>query len=78
MSERSLRPPTRPPSSRREVADHINRTFETSDMTELCQAIGAAISRYNVSEIAYESGIGRQIVYVPLHEVQSIQILKPF
>ena len=63
MSENSLRPPIRPPSSRREVADHINRAFETSDITEICQAIGAAIRQYNISDIANESGIGRPTVY---------------
>ncbi|MFL5236677.1 MAG: hypothetical protein ACJ8EL_03590, partial [Rhizomicrobium sp.] len=52
MSESSLRQPIRPTSSRREVADHINRAFKTSDITEICQAIGAAICQYNISDIS--------------------------
>jgi probable addiction module antidote protein len=63
MSESSVRRPIRPTSSRREVADHINRAFKTSDITEICQAIGAAICQYNISDIANESRIGRPTVY---------------
>jgi probable addiction module antidote protein len=62
MSERSLRPQI-PPSSRREVADRINRAFETSDITEICQAIGAATRLYNISDLAHRSGIERPTVY---------------
>ena len=62
MSKRSLRLPRRP-SSRGEMADHINRAFENSDVTEICQAIGAAIRDYNVSDIADQSGSARQTVY---------------
>ncbi|WP_409187594.1 DNA-binding protein [Bradyrhizobium sp. RDM4] len=63
MSEGSLRLPNRRPSTRREIADHINRAFETSDITRICLAIGAAIHNYNVSDIANESGIARQTIY---------------
>jgi probable addiction module antidote protein len=62
MSERSLKLPSRP-LSRRDAADAINRAFESSDITEVCQAIGAAIRDYNVSDIANECGIARQTLY---------------
>jgi probable addiction module antidote protein len=63
MSERSLNRRPAPGSSRREVADHINRAFERSDIKGICQAIGAAIRQYNITDIANESAIGRQTVY---------------
>ena len=62
MSERSLKLPSRP-SSRRGATDAINRALEGSDITEICQAIGTAISNYNVSDIANECGIARQTLY---------------
>jgi probable addiction module antidote protein len=62
MTGRSLKLPSRP-SSRRDAADAIDRAFEKSDITEVCQAIGAAISNYNVSDIANECGIARQTLY---------------
>src|SRR4051794_33164505 len=62
MSERSPKLPSRP-SSRRDAADAINRAFENSDVTEICQAIGAAIHDYNISDIANECGIARQTLY---------------
>jgi len=62
MSERSLKLPSRP-LSRRDAADAINRAFESSDITEVCQAIGSALRDYNVSDIANECGIARQTLY---------------
>jgi probable addiction module antidote protein len=63
MSEKSLRLRTRPRPSRREVADRINRAFETSDIAEICQAIGTAIHLYNISDIAKQSGLERPTIY---------------
>jgi probable addiction module antidote protein len=62
MSKRSLKLISRP-LSRREAGNQIDRAFEHSDITEICQAIGAAIRDYNISDIANESGIARQTVY---------------
>ena len=62
MSEKSLRLQTRPRPSRREVADRINRAFEASDIAE-SQAIGTAIRRYNISDIAKVSGLERPTIY---------------
>jgi hypothetical protein len=39
MSEKSVRPPVRPQSSRQEIVDYINQAFETSDIGEICQAM---------------------------------------
>ena len=63
MSEKSLRLQTRPRPSRREVAERINRAFEASDIAEICQAIGTAIRRYNISDIAKVSGLERPTIY---------------
>ena len=63
MSEKSIRLPVEPQSNRREVADCINRAFETLDIAEICQAIGAAARQYSISDIAHKSGIERQTVY---------------
>ena len=62
MSERSLKLPSRP-SSRRDATDAINRAFERSDITEVCQAIRSANRDCNISDIANEFGVARQTVY---------------
>jgi probable addiction module antidote protein len=62
MPKRSLKLPSRP-LSRHEAGDQINRAFQHSDITEICQAIGAAIRDYNISDIANECGIARQTLY---------------
>ena len=63
MSEKSVRPPISPQSSRQELADHINHAFETSDIDEICQAIGAVTHLHDISDIAKKSGVGRGSVY---------------
>ena len=40
-----------PPSSHREIADYLNHAFETSDIAEICKAIGVTHC-YNISDIA--------------------------
>jgi probable addiction module antidote protein len=62
-SEKSVRLLVEPQSNRCEVADCINCAFETSDIAEICQAIGAATRLHNISDIAQKSGIERQSVY---------------
>ena len=63
MPQRSPRAPIRPQPGRREVTDRINRAFETSDIAEICQAIGTAIRRYNISDIAKVSGLEGPTIY---------------
>jgi probable addiction module antidote protein len=63
MSEKPVRLALRPQSNRRQAADCINDAFETSDIAEICQAIGAAARQYSISDIAHKSGIERQTVY---------------
>src|SRR5260370_39891332 len=47
----------------REMADYINHAFETSDIVQICEAIGAITHLYNISDIAKKSGIERGSVY---------------
>jgi probable addiction module antidote protein len=63
MSEKSVKLPVRPKSSRQELADHINHAFETSDIDEICQAIGSVTHLHDITDIAKKSGIGRVSVY---------------
>ncbi len=42
-----------------ELVDPINSAFQSSDITEICQAIGDVIRLHNVSEIARLTGIER-------------------
>jgi probable addiction module antidote protein len=63
MSEKSVRPPVSPQSSRQEIADYINHAFETSEIGEICQAIGAVTHLHDISDIAKKSSIGRVSVY---------------
>jgi probable addiction module antidote protein len=60
MSEKPLIGPL---SSRREIEDHINRAFKTSDVVAVSQAIGDAVKLHNISEIAKMAGIERTSVY---------------
>jgi probable addiction module antidote protein len=53
----------RPQPGRREITDRINRAFETSDIDEIRHAIGTAIRRYNISDIAKVSGLERPTIY---------------
>jgi probable addiction module antidote protein len=63
MSEKSVRPPIEPQSSRRDMADRINRAFATSDITAICHAIGDATRLHNVSDIAREAELERTSIY---------------
>jgi len=44
MSGKSVK--LRPQSSREEIANYINRAFETSNIVEICKAIGAASAQH--------------------------------
>jgi probable addiction module antidote protein len=59
MSENSVRPL----SQRQAAADCINQALETSDIAEICHAIGAATHLHNMSDIARKSGIERASLY---------------
>ena len=64
MSKKSVRPATRPPSSSRQAAaDLINQAFKKSDFAEICHAIAAATTLYNISDLAQKSGLARQSIY---------------
>ena len=64
MSKKSVRPATRPPSSSRQAAaDLINQAFKKSDIAEICHAIAAATTLYNISDLAQKSGLARQSIY---------------
>src|SRR6478735_8342785 len=63
MSEKSVRPPIEPQSSRRAMADRINRAFATSDITAICHAIGDATRLHNISELARDAEIERTNIY---------------
>jgi probable addiction module antidote protein len=63
MSEKSVRPLIEPQSSRRAMADRINRAFATSDITAICHAIGDATRLHNISELARDAEIGRTSIH---------------
>jgi probable addiction module antidote protein len=63
MSEKSVRPPIEPQSSRRNMADRINRAFATSDITAICPAIGDATRLHNISDVAREAELERSTIY---------------
>jgi probable addiction module antidote protein len=63
MSQKPVRLPIRPQSSRRDIADYINHAFETSDIVGICEAIGAVTHLHDISDIAKKSGIERPSVY---------------
>jgi probable addiction module antidote protein len=63
MSDKPLDPPIPPQSSRREVADYMNRAFETSDIVAICNAVGDATRMHNISDIAKITGLERQSIY---------------
>ncbi len=63
MSEKSVPPPIEPQSSRRNMADRINRAFATSDITAICHAIGDATRLHNISDIAREAELERPTIY---------------
>ena len=51
------------PLSSRESADYLNHAFETSDIAEICKAIGVVAHCYNISDIAKKAGIERTSLY---------------
>jgi probable addiction module antidote protein len=63
MPDKPLKVPVCPQSSRNEIADYLNRAFESSDIVAICQAIGDATRLHNVSDIAKKSGIERASIY---------------
>ena len=63
MSEKFVETPIEPQSSRRDIADRINRAFATSDITAICHAIGDATRLHNISDIAREAELERPTIY---------------
>jgi len=63
MSGKSDRLPIGPRSNPRESADYLNRAFETSDIAQICQAIGVVTHLHNISDIAKKAGIERTSLY---------------
>jgi probable addiction module antidote protein len=45
------------------VEDRINKALQSSDMIAICEAIGDALRRYNISDIAKTAGIHRTSIY---------------
>jgi probable addiction module antidote protein len=44
-------------------ADCLNHAFETSDIAEICKAIGVVTHRHNILDIAKKAGIERSSLY---------------
>jgi probable addiction module antidote protein len=63
MSEKFGKLPIGPRSHPRESADYLNHAFETSDIAEICKAIGVITHRHNISDIAKKAGIERSSLY---------------
>ena len=63
MSEKPARLAIRPQSSRQQIADYINHAFETSDIADICKAIGVVAHRHNISGIAKKAGFERSSLY---------------
>jgi probable addiction module antidote protein len=52
-----------PRSRPHESEDYLNHAFETSDIAEICKAIGVVAHRHNISDIAKKAGIERSSLY---------------
>jgi probable addiction module antidote protein len=63
MSEKSVRTAIVPEPTRRDIAERINRSFETRDITAIRNAIGESARLYSISDIAMAAGIQRTTVY---------------
>jgi probable addiction module antidote protein len=63
MSENFGKRPVGPRSRRSESADYLNHAFETSDIAEICKAIGVVTQHHNVSDVARKAGIERSSLY---------------
>jgi probable addiction module antidote protein len=67
MSEQSIQPAI----ERRQIAESIDRAFETCDVPTISEAIGSAIRLHNVSDVAHLAGIERPSVYRAFSSTQS-------
>jgi DNA-binding phage protein len=77
MSEKFGKLPTGPRS--RESADYLNHTFETSDIDEICKAIGVVTHRHNISDIAKKKPELKDRAFIELLQAaQSIQTSRLF
>ena len=63
MPQRSPRAPSACNRAAAKLPIRFNRAFGTSDIDEIRHAIGAAIRRYNISDIAKVSGLERPTIY---------------
>ena len=52
-----------PRSHPHESADYLNHAFETSDIADICKAIGVVAHRHNISGIAKKAGVERSSLY---------------
>ena len=52
-----------PGSSRSEIAEYINCAFQSTEIVEICHAIGAATRLHSISDIASKAGIERTSLY---------------
>ena len=52
-----------PRSRPHESADYLNQAFETSDIAEICKAIGVVAHRHNISDIAKKARIEKSSLY---------------
>jgi DNA-binding phage protein len=67
-----------PRSLPHESADCLNHAFETSDIAEICKAIGVVAHRPNISDIAKKAELKDRAFIELLQAAQSIQILRLF
>jgi probable addiction module antidote protein len=71
MSDATAKPALPRQASRRQIAESINRAFQTCDIATISQAIGSAIRLHNISDIATLAGIERPSVYRAFSSTQS-------
>ena len=46
-----------------QLADELNRAFDSAEPRTICREIGKALADFNVSEIAKETGLQRTSIY---------------
>jgi probable addiction module antidote protein len=63
MSEKFGKLPIGSRSRAHDSADYLNHAFETSDIAEICKAIGVVTHRHNILDIAKKAGIERSSLY---------------
>jgi len=63
MLEKFGKLPIGPRSRPHESADYLNHAFETSDIAEICKAIGVVTHRHNILDVAKKAGIERSSLY---------------